>query len=118
MLSWVGWVLFSVVFVVLRNKPKVSCVHQADSLPLGQIRSPPPTPSPRILRCGCRKECYRKAKVKAARLLGWCRDTPALLCSAVLVIVPAVNLTVTLYKAGPSGLQPRLSFVSDRGRAI
>lgn len=56
--------MFSVVFVVLRNKPKASCMHQADILPLGQIRSPP---TPRILRCGSRKECYRKAKVKATR---------------------------------------------------
>lgn len=39
-----GGVLFSVVFVVLRNKPKASRMHQADTLPLGQIRSPPPPP--------------------------------------------------------------------------
>lgn len=112
-----GGVLFSVVFVVLRNKPKASCMHQADILPLGQIRNPP---TPRILRCGSRKECYRKAKVKATRPPRIVRrhTSSAVFCCTVPMIVTPVNLTVILYKAGPSGLQPRVSFVSGRGPAF
>lgn len=98
--SGLGGVLFSVVFVVLRNKPKASCMHQADILPLGQIRSPP---TPRILRCGSRKECYRKAKVKATRppRIVPRHTSSAVFCCTGLMIVTPVNLTVILYTASP-----------------